>query len=349
MPIAPGSFDFTAQVADATGATANKAFHLTIGGKASSLVITTGSPLPAATVGGFYSALLAATGGDAPYSWSLTSGALPPGLTVNRSSGSIAGSPTSPGSFTFSVRVTDSDSNTSDKYFSLAVAAAPAVPTLSILGVPASAASTAQVPFSLTLSAPYTKAIAGQVTLVFQPSAAVSRDDPAIQFSTGGRTVTFTIPAGSAQAVFPAGAMAFQTGTVAGTIALSANSDLLATATASTVVGADVPTITKVSVVQKTSGFQVEIAGFSNSRELADASFQFTASSGQAVQTGDLTVTLQAPAGAWFSSDSSTPFGGQFLLAVPFTLQQGAASGLASVSVKLQNSKGPSLTVGTRF
>jgi hypothetical protein len=73
------------------------------------LVITTASPLPSATPGAAYSTSLAATGGIPPRAWSLASGTLPPGLTLS-AAGVISGTPTTPGTSTFTVKVTDSGS-----------------------------------------------------------------------------------------------------------------------------------------------------------------------------------------------------------------------------------------------
>ena len=74
------------------------------------LTITTAS-LPAATVGAAYSQSLSASGGTAPYNnWVVGSGALPPGLTLDASAGTIAGIPNSAAGspYNFSVLVKDS-------------------------------------------------------------------------------------------------------------------------------------------------------------------------------------------------------------------------------------------------
>lgn len=61
------------------------------------------------TVGVPFVGQLVVTGGVAPYSYSLSSGALPDGVSLN-SDGSFSGTPTTAGSFAFGVTVTDSES-----------------------------------------------------------------------------------------------------------------------------------------------------------------------------------------------------------------------------------------------
>ncbi len=69
--------------------------------------------LPLAVAGTFYSVTLAAAGGPAPYTWSLASGALPAGLQLNSSTGTISGTPTATGTSNFTVQVTASNSTVS--------------------------------------------------------------------------------------------------------------------------------------------------------------------------------------------------------------------------------------------
>lgn len=89
------------------------------------LVITTTSPLTQATVGVTYSNGFAATGGDGlVYNFSIVSGALPPGMTLSLV-GQLTGSPTSPGTFNFTVQVADGSGDTGSKAFVLVVIAAP--------------------------------------------------------------------------------------------------------------------------------------------------------------------------------------------------------------------------------
>src|SRR6266404_4830531 len=105
----------------------------------SPLAITTTS-IPIGTTGTSYSASLVATGGTAPYSWSVTSGSLPPGLTMS-SAGAISGTPTTSGSYSFVGTVKDAAAGTLSFTYSTSIAAG-AIAPLSI--------TTASVPSGTT-------------------------------------------------------------------------------------------------------------------------------------------------------------------------------------------------------
>jgi hypothetical protein len=105
--------------------------------------ITTTSLLTA-TAGTAYSSTLSATGGKLPYTWTLSSGSLPSGITV-QSAGSISGTTSQTGSFTATIEVTDSSSPklTSSKSLTLTVNAAVAITITPTTASVASGASTA--------------------------------------------------------------------------------------------------------------------------------------------------------------------------------------------------------------
>jgi len=92
-------------------------------------IIITGPPaIQTATllngvVGIPYSQTLQGSQGLLPYTWTLTSGQLPPGLVLNSSIGAIAGTPTTPGIFTFSIQMADSSGRTVTRAFSVSVTA----------------------------------------------------------------------------------------------------------------------------------------------------------------------------------------------------------------------------------
>ena len=71
------------------------------------VVLTITANLPTADVGVIYAQQVTVTGGTAPYSWSVVSGALPTGITLS-SSGVVSGIPSSSGSFSFTIQVMDS-------------------------------------------------------------------------------------------------------------------------------------------------------------------------------------------------------------------------------------------------
>jgi len=83
-------------------------------------VITTTSPLPAATAGATYSQTLAAMSGVTPYSWSLVTGNLPAGLSFS-GAGVLSGIPTTAATFNFRVRATGANSLSAEKDLSLTV------------------------------------------------------------------------------------------------------------------------------------------------------------------------------------------------------------------------------------
>lgn len=81
--------------------------------------------LPAGTVGVSYSTQLSVINGVLPYSWSIISGALPAGLTLDID-GLISGTPTAAGIFSFTVRITDAAGTTDTQTLTLEILAAPA-------------------------------------------------------------------------------------------------------------------------------------------------------------------------------------------------------------------------------
>jgi Domain of unknown function (DUF4082)/Bacterial Ig domain/Putative Ig domain/Immunoglobulin domain len=110
---------FTVVVSNASGSATSNAASLTVNAASSTLQITTSS-LPGATLSGAYNATLAASGGTTPYSWSLSSGSLPTGLSLS-SSGSLTGTPSILGSFPFTVQVKDAAAHTASSNFSINV------------------------------------------------------------------------------------------------------------------------------------------------------------------------------------------------------------------------------------
>ena len=109
-----GSFPIVATATDAFGAVCSGNHTIVVNPE---LEITNSCPLASGTNGTAYTANLTATGGKPSYNWSLvpTNTGLPPGLSLNTTTGVISGTPTAVGNFTFSYKVTDGCSQNATK------------------------------------------------------------------------------------------------------------------------------------------------------------------------------------------------------------------------------------------
>jgi hypothetical protein len=107
-PTTVGTSNFTVKATNSAG-NQTKALSIVISPAAPPAVapsITT-TYLPDGTEGSYYSRTLAATGGT-PIAWSIDSGSLPSGLTLNGSTGAITGTPSTSGTYYFTVRASNS-------------------------------------------------------------------------------------------------------------------------------------------------------------------------------------------------------------------------------------------------
>ncbi len=114
-PTTNGTFNFTVKATDANASFITKPLTIAV---YSPLVVSTSS-LPAGTVGTAYSQTLAATGGLAPYTWAITVGALPTGLSLNSATGVISGTPTTVGTVNFTIQATDTNTTSASKSLSI--------------------------------------------------------------------------------------------------------------------------------------------------------------------------------------------------------------------------------------
>lgn len=95
--------------------------------------------LPAGTAGLPYNQNVTATGGTAPYTFTVTAGSLPNGLTLNPATGAITGTPTTTGPFNVTITATDATSCTGSRTYSITImpgtGVATGIPTLDFLGM----------------------------------------------------------------------------------------------------------------------------------------------------------------------------------------------------------------------
>ncbi len=119
---ATGPFNFMVQATDSNSpaGTASARLQITVNSTQGTLGITTTS-LPMGTVNTPYNALLAANGGMTPYTWSINSGSLPVGVTLNSATGLISGTPGAAGLSNVFIEVMDAQGHNSISQFSIAI------------------------------------------------------------------------------------------------------------------------------------------------------------------------------------------------------------------------------------
>lgn len=235
--------------------------------------------------------------------------------------------------------------------------APPPLPDFQFTGASGAVAPLHQLAVGLTLSAPYSLPLTGVLTITVNSNIFAS--DPSVQFSTGGRTVSFTIPANTTQAVFPTGGsqILLQSGSTAGTITITpsfatkAGLDLTPDSPPTVVfaVAAAAPQLLSVQVTNVTqASFAVSVTGLSTTHTISRLTFQFTPSGGG--KPTPYVVDVAAASGLWYSSTAAQPFGGQFAASVPFAIPSPSTTALAthgiqSVSVTATNAQGTSNAV----
>ena len=120
-PSETGPFTFTVTATDANGCSGSSEYTMIVCGSVS----VTPSSLPDAQQGAPYSQALAGNGGIAPYTFAVTAGTLPSGLSLS-GAGLLSGTPTATGVFSFSVTATASGGCAGSTPFTLTVPAVPA-------------------------------------------------------------------------------------------------------------------------------------------------------------------------------------------------------------------------------
>jgi hypothetical protein len=306
IPTTPGTFPLTIQVTDAVRARSSQGFSIIV--NTPTLTITVGAPLPAGSVGVDYSQKfqVVASGGTPPYTWSLTSGSVP-GLTFDASNLALAGNPTTAGTFTLNLQVSDSAGLTAVKSFSVTIAPA----SLAITGP-------RQLP-DAALNAPYSQALAASGGL------------PPYSWSASGLPAGLTINAASG---LISGAP-----TVAGNIsfAVTVTDSALANSSDRFTINVHLPSAPPVTIsglpgtVNPAAQFPLQIAlGSVYPAPISgQAILSFSPDSGPGDKTilfanGSTTANFTVPAGSTIAVSD-----------VPLALQTGTVSGIISISLRL--------------
>jgi hypothetical protein len=224
-------------------------------------------------------------------------------------------------------------------------------------------ASGAQEPLSqpsvgVLLASAYPLPLTGTLTLAF--NSEVFANDPSVQFGPGGRTVNFTIPAGTTRAIFSnnASSIRIQTGSVAGSIVLTPsvsteggiNLTPSAPPTQTLTVASAAPRIASFQLAAKApNSLTLLISGYSTARSVTSIELQFTPRPGENVSTTRLSIPVEPAFVSWYQNTQSAQFGSLFSVTIPLGLQGDVnASGespsdtIQSVSAVLSNRLGNS-------
>ena len=333
---AGGAYPFNVTIRDANGQTFTQACSLNV--TPSVLHMMTTCPLPDAQLGQNYSAQVQATGGVAPYQFAFL-GYLPQGLQA-ASNGTLSGTPSALGGDAFRVQITDSQNTTVSAPCSVGVGL-PAVPQISITGVPATVPPAAtNIAITAQLSAAYTQPVYGQFTLNVQPNTqstagAANQADPRLRFANGQTAMYFVIPPGSTQVTLPL----VSTGTVASTVTVSlvnvGSSGVSLPLHPSPVIfsiAPSVPVITSACYTPTATGVNVEVNGYSTTRELTQANVTIGSSTFQ--------TALSGIAAAYFSAPQTIRAGGSFALTLPYQLDVASNTAIGSATINLSNTVG---------
>jgi hypothetical protein len=237
----------------------------------------------------------------------------------------------------------------------------PTLPSYTFTGPSGNVSPASQANVSLTLASAYPVDLSGSLTLTTSGNYGT---DPAVQFSTGNRTVDFTIPAGSTSADFAGqgSQIAIQTGTVAETVTLTptfattAGLDVTPSSppTLQFTVAAAAPVVESVQASNVTaSSFDLLVIGYTTMRSLTSLSVTFTPASGYTLTTSQFTLPVDQSASVWFQSSTSQTFGGLFEITESFTLPGTIPAGktlvqaIASAAVTVSNAVGTSSSLST--
>ncbi len=151
-PTASGTFSFSVKVSDSGSPvqSASAALTISVAAPAPAPIAMGALTATSATVGQAYSGGTSVSGGTAPYVWSVSAGSLPAGLALSAATGTVSGTPTSAGSYPFSVTATDSGNPAQTISVAASIAVAPSALSIATTSLPAGTGGTG---YSQTLRA----------------------------------------------------------------------------------------------------------------------------------------------------------------------------------------------------
>lgn len=200
-----------------------------------------------------------------------------------------------------------------------------------------------QVNVTLQLGSASTIPAIGQLTMQFTPSVSGVSDDPAVLFlATSGRQLQVSVAAGAQTAIFNnQSAIAFQTGTTAGTITFTVSFPNTAPYIQSFQISPAQLQITSATAMRQAPNLVVTLNGFDNTYSAGKLSFTFYDTSGHAITPNGIAVDATSNFHQYFFTNNQA--GGAFALQASFPVA-GDATQVGSVAVTLTNSAGTAST-----
>ena len=200
-------------------------------------------------------------------------------------------------------------------------------------------------PATVTISAATaaTQTVLGTLTLQFTSAVSNVTDDPAIVFmATGGRTLALTLQAGTESATYQgSSALAFQTGTTAGTITLTLNLPNTPPLVQTFTITPALIHVASAQAARQSPNLVITVNGFDNTYSAGQMSFIFFDTKGVQINSAAMPVDATADFHQYFFTNDQT--GGSFGLQASFPVK-GDVTQVGSVAVTLSNSAGQTST-----
>ena len=358
----PTSYSVTVTVTDSGSGTARQTVSVTITINVAGAPTLTCSPSTGPMMVGIpYTSTCTVAGGVSSYTFSISAGSLPAGVTGTAAATTytISGKPTAAGAYNYTAQVKDSLGQVATQAFSGTVSPAPSVGTFTLANV-GSTANQATATLALASAPPI--ALSGTLCLTFAADSSVpgasTFQSQEVVFANGTTnancsstlktSLAFTIAAGSTAAAFAGNSSQFSQGTVAGTITVTmksltdsnGNSVLPSPAPAQTIsVAVAQPSLTNTASMSTTSStVTVVFDAVTPKRSLAGVNYTFNSSSGSPI-----TITVSFTSGSfagmdqsqWFGTAASLATGGAFSLSATFPCTN--CSLITGVQVTLSN------------
>ena len=191
-PNTDSTYSFTIKATDSNANIGSQAYSIAVSGP----LPLSPSSLSNGSLNTSYSQTITASGGIGPYTYTVTSGALPNGLSLDSANGLIFGTPITASTFNFTITVTDSGSNTGSRLYSIEIIPPPPTitsldmttgPTINITGSGFSYVTGASgVTFDGSDASSYTINSDTQITATVPPHSTSNVDVDVVVSSIGG-------------------------------------------------------------------------------------------------------------------------------------------------------------------